>query len=104
MKQIRRISLFTLLGLILPLGNIWGPYIVNVPVNSVEAKFRKKLVLFEVVLTVIFFVIATVLMAKSMSADFNMSIFMKALKVFLIEDVIIVAAAFISPLLVRYKD
>jgi len=46
----------------------------------VEAKFRKKLVLFEIVLTVIFFIIATSLMAKSMSADFNTSIFKKALR------------------------
>lgn len=103
MKILNNISLITLIGLVLPFGNIWGPFLVSVPKDSPGDRFRRRLVLLEILLTFIFFTIAIVLMAKSMNADFNVSLFVKAMKVFIIESVVIIAIALTAPYLLKTK-
>ena len=103
MKIFKNISLITLIGLILPFGNIWGPFLVSVPKDSTGDRFRRRLVMLEILFTFIFFTIAIVLMVKSMNADFNVSLFVKAMKVFIIESVVIIALALAAPYLLKTK-
>ena len=103
MKQLKRISLFTLLGLILPLGNIWGPLLVNVSRGSKEAIFRDRLICLECMITIICFVISIAILVKSMNSDLNTHLFLKAMYALLIEDIAIILIAVLSPYWIKSK-
>lgn len=49
MKPTVKMVCLTLLGLLLPLGGIWGPYLVKIK-NEKERKFRSRLIAAEVVI------------------------------------------------------
>lgn len=50
----QKISLLSLLGILLPAGNLWGPYLARVPRKSDAATFRTRLLFVEIVLSIIF--------------------------------------------------
>lgn len=50
-------ALTTLLGLVLPFGNIWGPFLVTAPDATARA-YRKKLVIAGVVVTLLGLIIS----------------------------------------------
>lgn len=42
--------LSTLLGLVLPLGNVWGPFLINAHGDPLLRAYRKKLVILEIII------------------------------------------------------
>lgn len=49
MKPTEKMILLTLLGLILPLGAIWGPFLVKIK-SEQERRYRSRLLVAEVVI------------------------------------------------------
>ena len=97
----KKISLLTLLGLILPFGNIWGPFIIKVPKGSKESDFRHLLIAFQTILTVISFAISIGLIAEAIYSEYNISQIKMAAYIFLIQDIVIIAVAVITALLAK---
>ena len=60
MNSTQKIALLTLLGLILPLGNVWGPFLLSGPMSSDTIRFKKKMVLIEIIVSLISWVIPVV--------------------------------------------
>jgi hypothetical protein len=55
----------TLLGMILPFGNIWGPFLVRCDKNL--KKYRKYVVCYEIVATIVFYIVGTILWVKELA-------------------------------------
>lgn len=68
MNSTQKIALLTLLGLILPLGNVWGPFLLSAPVSSDTKRFRKKMVLIEIIISLISWVIPVVIIVQKVQA------------------------------------
>ena len=94
----QKISLLTLVGLILPFGNIWGPLIIKVPKGSSEAKFRFRLIIFESVFSFILFSIAIMLMTKAILSEYNTSLITSAAYVLFFEYILILIVAIAATL------
>ncbi|MCC8175256.1 MAG: hypothetical protein LUC85_06490 [Bacteroidales bacterium] len=58
----------TLVGLALPLGNIWGPWLVNFRNEEILA-FRKKVTVWQSVVTALLIIVALGLTINAMSGD-----------------------------------
>ncbi len=58
----------TLVGLALPLGNIWGPWLVNFRNEEILA-FRKKVTVWQSVVTALLVIVALGLSLYAMSGD-----------------------------------
>lgn len=99
MNILKKIPFLTLLGLVFPLGNIWGPYLVRVNNGSYEAGMRRKLVIFESLLTLVTLVVAISIMVRSVNQEPDMvpdvDVMMKALYVFLVQGIVILVASVI---------
>ena len=50
------ILLSTLLGLVLPFGNIWGPFLVRCDIEE-QRKYRRSIVWLELAITIVSFII-----------------------------------------------
>lgn len=92
----RKISLLTLLGLILPFGNIWGPLLLRIPKNSPSHIFRRKLIIFELILTLGSFTAAIAFNLKGLNADFNPKYFTIGAFILLAQYIAIIATAIIT--------
>ena len=97
MSTNKKISLLTLLGLILPLGNIWGPYIIRIHNDIQSYQFRKKLVIFEFFLSLVTFLLAIAFSLKGINSGFNPNFFTVSAYIVAIQDIIIIITAFIAP-------
>lgn len=96
MSLSQKISLATLVGLILPFGNIWGPLIIKIPKNSSEVKFRHRLIILETFISFIFFTLSIVLLVKSMLAGYSISLIRIATYILLIHNILILIIAAIA--------
>ncbi len=67
MNASAKVSLLTLLGLVLPLGNIWGPFLIKVGHDGYAYRLRRRLLLIEVILTVVCFVISIATLVRGFS-------------------------------------
>ncbi len=99
----KKISLLTLLGVILPFGNIWGPFIIKVPKGSNESDFRHILIAFETILTFISFAISIGLIAEAMVSEYYISEIKMAAYVLFIQDIVIIVVAVITALCSKSK-
>lgn len=103
----RKISLLTLLGVVLPFGHIWGPFLMRVPKESRVRGFRFKLVLFEILLTVIFFAISIIMNIKAINSGCDSQTLSASAAVLMIHCLVIIATAvilaFVAPRMVK-KD
>lgn len=91
----RKISLLTLIGLILPFGNVWGSCLVKVPHNSGSYKFRRKLMTFEFCLTLVFLIISIAFNVKAISSGFDVEDMRKAAGIMAIHSILVLAAAIV---------
>ena len=90
----KKISLLTLIGIIIPFGNIWGPYLVRkFPKNSYISKFRFRLVIFEILLTVVSFLISVIISVKAFNSGFDVQLIKDSMIVLLIHNLVIIATA-----------
>lgn len=99
----KRISLLTLLGLILPLGNIWGPYLIKIPQKTQYYKFRRNLVFFEFFLTLVSFIFAIAFNLKGVTSGFNPNFIRISAYILTFQYIAIIVTAFIAPMMV-YKS
>ena len=60
--------LSTLLGLVFPLGAVWGPFLFNAHGNSVLKAYRKKLVILEMIIYIVVFFGGSFLMVDEMES------------------------------------
>ena len=94
MDALKKISLLTLIGIILPFGNIWGPYIARrIPKNSYTSRFRFRLVIFEILLTVSFFLTSIILNVKAVNSGFDVQLIKESMIVLLIHNLVIIITA-----------
>lgn len=99
----KKISLMTLIGLILPLGNIWGPYLIKIPQKTQYYKFRRNLVFFELFLTLVSFILAIAFNLKGVSSGFNPNFMRISAYILTFQYIAIIVIAFITPIQV-YKS
>lgn len=103
----RKISLLTLLGVVLPFGHIWGPFLVRVPKESRVRGFRFKLALFEILLTVISFAVSIIMNIKAINSGCDSQMLSASAVVLMIHCLLIIATAvilaFAAPRMVK-KD
>ncbi|MDE6577775.1 MAG: hypothetical protein K2J82_00805 [Muribaculaceae bacterium] len=92
----KKVSLLTLLGLILPLGNIWGMFLVRIPKDSQSYRFRRKLLIIESVLTIVTFIVATIINLKGIASGFNPNYTSAASYIIIAQDIAIIAIAAIA--------
>ncbi len=108
MNILKKIPFLTLLGLVFPLGNTWGPYLVHVNKGSYEAAMRRKLVIFESLLTLVTLVVAISIMVRIVNQEPDMvpdvDVMMKALYVFLVQGIVILVVALILACCVKIKS
>lgn len=101
MSNSRIVSLLTLVGLIIPSGNIWGPYLIKVPKGSKAAKFRGKLVLVELIISVVFYAMSLIKMVKAYGDSYDIGGISTALSILVILQisilVVAIVAFFVSP-------
>ena len=93
MNIYQKISLLSLLGLIIPFGNVWGPALVRIRDNYQLYSYRKRLIIFELLVTLITYAIAISLIVKSISANYNPGYITIAAYVLLIQIIIILITA-----------
>ena len=103
MSTNKKISLLTLLGLILPLGNIWGPYIIRIHNDIQSYQFRKNLVIFEFFLSLVAFILAVAFSLKGINSGFNPNFFTVSACIVAVQDIIIIITAFMAPFLAQGK-
>lgn len=96
MNKNRQISLLTLVGLILPLGNIWGSYLIKIPQGSPSYFFRKKLTVIETVMTAITFVLAIVFSLKGINSGNKIDYAVISLYIVILQYIAIIGIAFVS--------
>lgn len=90
----KKISLLTLIGIVIPSGNIWGPYLIRkFPKNSYISKFRFRLFIFELLLTVGFFLASVMLNVKAFNRDFDVQLIKESMIVLLIHNLVIIVTA-----------
>lgn len=99
----KKISLLTLLGLILPFGNIWGPYLIKIPQNTQSYKFRRNLIFFELFLSLASFIFAIAFNLKGVNSGFNPNFIRISAYILAIQYIAIIATAFIAPIM-AYKS
>lgn len=93
MKTSKKIPLLTLLGLILPFGNVWGPYLIRVPKGSTEAKLRSRLAIFEAILSVAAVSASILLCVKAVYSEYDANLISTALQISLIQNIVILVTA-----------
>lgn len=96
-----KISLLTLIGLILPFGNIWGPYLKKIPQSSSSYVFRKRLVIFESFCTLSAFVLSVILNVKAFNMGFNLSLMRLSAFVLVVYSLLIIITAIIAVILAQ---
>lgn len=96
-----KISLLTLVGLILPFGNIWGPYLIKKPQSSSSYVFRKRLVIIESFCTLSAFVLSVILNVKAFNMGFNLSLMRLSAFVLVIYCLMIIITAMIAVILAQ---
>ncbi len=89
----KRVPMLTLLGLIFPLGNVWGPYLAKIPKGSAAAKIRSRLALFELALTAVFFLPAVLLNVKAINSGYDTGLMGTSASIMLFLGVAVVAVA-----------
>lgn len=89
----KKMSLWTLLGLVLPLGNVWGPYLTKLPKTTDERTFRSKLVLFELCLSVIFLAASIYFYRSAMENNMNVETMKQSIYMSFVQGFIIIAVA-----------
>ena len=90
----KKISLLTLIGIIIPFGNIWGPYLVRkLPKNSYISKFRFRLVIFEILLTVASFLTSVMINVKAVNSGFDVQLIKDSMIILLIHNLVIIVTA-----------
>lgn len=90
----KKISLLTLIGIIIPSGNVWGPYLVRkLPKNSNISKFRFRLFIFELLLTVGSFLASVIINVKAFNSGFDVQLIKDSMIVLLIHNLVIIATA-----------
>lgn len=100
MNHCIKISLLTLIGLILPFGNIWGPYLIKIPQSS-SYVFRKRLVIFESFCTLSAYVLSVILNVKAFNMGFNLSLMRLSAFVLVIYCLMIIITAMIAVILAQ---
>lgn len=89
----KKMSLWTLAGLVLPFGNVWGPYLTRLPEDTDDRSFRSKLVLFELCFTLIFLAVGFYLYYSAMVNNMKLETLIEAAYMPLIQGVVIIAVA-----------
>lgn len=95
----KKIVLLTLLGLILPLGNIWGPFLIRIPKSSQSYKFRKKLITFETILTSGSFILAIIFNIKGIASGFNPNFIRTSAYILTAQYIAIIVTAIIATIM-----
>ena len=94
MDASKKISLLTLIGIILPFGNIWGPYIARrIPKKSYASRFRFRLFIFELLLTVCSFLTSVIINVKAFNRGFDVQLIKESMIVLLIHNLVIIITA-----------
>ena len=102
MNASKKISLLTLIGIIIPSGNIWGPYLVRkIPKNSYISKFRFRLSIFELLLTVGSFLASVIINIKAVNSGFDVQLIKGSMIVLLIHNLVIIVTAIILAIVMQ---
>lgn len=106
MNASAKVSLLTLLGLVLPLGNIWGPFLIKVGHDRYAYRLRRRLLVIEVLLTVVCFVVSIATLVKGFSpTTVDTSYITQGIYPLLAMNILVIVVAIISLIVaIRHHD
>jgi len=89
----KKIACLTLLGLLIPLGNIWGPLLIRISKESQTYRFRRNVILFEICLTLASYIPAIVFALRGVSSGYNPTSFTISASILILQYIAIVISA-----------